>query len=37
MMVHGYKLSWSIEDYLASLEEKFVRVLKEEIRTEELV
>jgi len=37
MMVHGYKLSWSIEDYLASLEEKFVRILKEEIRTEELV
>lgn len=37
MMVHGYKLSWSIEDYLAGLEERFVRLLKEEIRTEELV
>ncbi len=35
MMAHGYKLSWSIEDYLASLEEKFVRALKEEIRIEE--
>jgi F-type H+-transporting ATPase subunit b len=35
IMAHGYKLSWSIEDYLASLEEKFVRALKEEIRIEE--
>jgi F-type H+-transporting ATPase subunit b len=35
MMAHGYKLSWSIEDYLASLEEKFVRALKEEIHIEE--
>jgi F-type H+-transporting ATPase subunit b len=32
MMARGYKLSWSIRDYLASLEEKFVRTLKEEIR-----
>ena len=37
IMAHGYKLSWSIEDYLASLEEKFVRALKEEIRLEEKV
>jgi F-type H+-transporting ATPase subunit b len=37
IMAHGYKLSWSIEDYLASLEEKFVRALKEEIRLEENV
>jgi F-type H+-transporting ATPase subunit b len=37
IMTHGYKLSWSIEDYLASLEEKFVRTLKEEIRIEEKV
>jgi F-type H+-transporting ATPase subunit b len=35
LMAHGYKLSWSIEDYLASLEEKFIRTLKEEIRIEE--
>jgi F-type H+-transporting ATPase subunit b len=35
MMAHGYKVSWSIEDYLASLEEKFVRALKEEIRLDE--
>ena len=35
MMAHGYKVSWSIEDYLASLEEKFVRTLKEEIRLDE--
>lgn len=35
MMAHGYKISWSIEDYLASLEEKFVRALKEEIRLDE--
>jgi len=35
IMAHGYKLSWSIEDYLVSLEEKFVRALKEEIRLEE--
>lgn len=31
MMAHGYKLSWSIEDYLTDLEEKFVRILHEEI------
>jgi F-type H+-transporting ATPase subunit b len=37
IMAHGYKLSWSIEDYLASLEEKFVRAIKEEIRIEEKV
>jgi F-type H+-transporting ATPase subunit b len=37
IMAHGYKISWSIEDYLASLEEKFVRALKEEIRLEEKV
>ncbi|MGO9147188.1 MAG: hypothetical protein ACLQDF_12530 [Desulfomonilia bacterium] len=35
MMAHGYKVSWSIEDYLASLEEMFVRALKEEIRLDE--
>jgi len=31
MMAHGYKLSWSIEDYLRSLEEQFVRIVREEI------
>jgi len=35
LMVRGYKLSWSIQDYLASLEEKFIRALKEEIRSEQ--
>lgn len=35
LMARGYKLSWSIQDYLASLEEKFVRALKEEIKTEQ--
>jgi len=37
MMAHGYKLSWSLFDYLADLEEKFVRALKEEISLEEQV
>ena len=31
MMVHGHKFSWSINDYIVSLEESFSRVLKEEI------
>jgi len=35
MMAHGYKVSWTIEYYLASLEEMFVRALKEEIRLDE--
>jgi F-type H+-transporting ATPase subunit b len=35
MMAHGYKLSWSIEDYLRSLEEKFVRILREVIPVNE--
>ncbi len=35
MMAHGYKLSWSIADYLSSLEEKFVATLKEEIHLDE--
>jgi F-type H+-transporting ATPase subunit b len=35
LMARGYKLSWSIRDYLAGLEEKFIRALKEEIRTEQ--
>jgi F-type H+-transporting ATPase subunit b len=35
MMTHGYKLSWSIGDYLGSLEENFVAALKEEIRLDE--
>jgi F-type H+-transporting ATPase subunit b len=34
LMAHGYKLSWSVDDYLSDLEEKFVRSLKEEIRLE---
>ncbi len=34
LMTHGYKLSWCIEDYLADLEEKFVRTLKEEIQVD---
>ena len=33
MMAHGYKLSWSIDDYLESLQEKFLQILKEEIGT----
>ena len=36
MMANGYKLSWNLSDYLAGLEERFVRSLKEEIRLEEL-
>lgn len=35
LMARGYKLSWNIQDYLASLEEKFIRALKEEIRSEQ--
>lgn len=35
LTARGYKLSWSIRDYLASLEEKFIRALKEEIKTEQ--
>jgi F-type H+-transporting ATPase subunit b len=34
LMAHGYKVSWSINDYLSDLEEKFVRSLKEEIRVD---
>ncbi|HNU75768.1 MAG: ATP synthase subunit b, sodium ion specific [Deltaproteobacteria bacterium ADurb.BinA179] len=30
MMAHGYKLSWSIDDYLESLEQKFLQILKKE-------
>lgn len=31
MMVSGHKYSWSISDYIASLEERFSHLLKEEI------
>ena len=34
VMTRGYKFSWSINDYLASLEEKFASALKEEIHIE---
>lgn len=27
LMAHGYKLSWSIDDYLQSLQEKFLQIL----------
>ncbi len=30
MMARGYKLAWSIDDYLESLQEKFLQILKEE-------
>jgi F-type H+-transporting ATPase subunit b len=30
MMAHGYKLCWSIDDYLTSLQDKFLQILKEE-------
>ncbi len=33
LMAQGYKLSWSIDDYLESLQEKFLQILKEEIGT----
>lgn len=35
LMSHGYKLSWSMGDYLSGLEEEFRRALKEEIPSEE--
>lgn len=31
MMVHGHKFSWSINDYIDSLQERFSHMLKEEI------
>ncbi|HHO77092.1 MAG TPA: hypothetical protein ENN05_11805 [Deltaproteobacteria bacterium] len=31
MLVSGHKYSWSIKDYIASLEERFAQLLKEEI------
>ena len=31
MMVHGHKISWSINDYISSLEKSFSRILREEI------
>lgn len=31
MLVHGHKVSWSVGDYLAALEEAFQKALKEEI------
>jgi F-type H+-transporting ATPase subunit b len=34
LTAHGYKLSWSVDDYLSDLEEKFVRSLKEDLRLE---
>jgi F-type H+-transporting ATPase subunit b len=34
LMARGYKLSWSVDDYLSGLEEQFVRSLKEEIKLE---
>jgi len=33
LMAHGHKISWSINDYLADLEETFNKALKEEIPT----
>lgn len=34
LTAHGYKLSWSVGDYLSDLEEKFARSLKDEIKLE---
>ena len=31
MTIHGHKISWSINDYISSLEKSFSRLLKEEI------
>jgi len=31
MIIHGHKISWSINDYIASLEKSFSRILREEI------